>query len=110
MLFSPAVGYALDCLLLAVLFCVLTRLCHFVQLSELLVDLLLVVVQVLLLCAAFRQSGVASFVHFFSPLALLAVVLSLQHYFVAVLTWSEVRLRHLQCHYSALRHFVIIQG
>ena len=47
----PAVGYALDCLLLAMLFCVLTRLRHFVQLSELLVDLLLVVVQVLRLCA-----------------------------------------------------------
>ena len=115
--FQPAVGYALDCLLLAtlldclllaVLFCVLTRLCHFVQLSELLVDLLLVVVQVLRLCAPFRQSGVASFVDFFSPLALLAVVLSLfsvfwrrllQHYFVVVYC-SEVRLKHLQRHYS----------
>ena len=95
-------------LLLAVLFCVLTRLCHFVQLSELLLDLLLVVVQVLRLCDPFRQSGVASFVDFFSPLALLAVVLSLfsvfwrpllQHYFVAVYC-SEVRLKHLQRHHS----------
>ena len=64
-------------LLLAALFCVLTRLCHFVQLSELLVDLLLVVVQFLRLCAPFLQSGFASFVDFYSSLALLAVMLSL---------------------------------
>ena len=96
------------CLLLAVLFCLLTSLCHFVQLSELLVDLLLVVVQVLRLCAPFRQSGSASVVDFFSPLALLAVVLSLfsvfwrrllQHYFVVVYC-SEVRLKYLQRHLS----------
>ena len=116
--FSPAVEYVLlaccwlcsSRLLFAVLFC------HFVQLSEILVDLLLVVVQVLRLCAPFRQSGFASFVDFFSPLALLAVVLSLffafwrrllQHYFVVVYC-SDVRLKHLQRHNSALRHFVII--
>ena len=100
----------LFCLLLTVLFC------HFVQLSEILVDLPLVVVQVLRLCAPFRQSGFASFVDLFSPLTLLAVVLSLfsvfwrrllQHHFVAV-HCSEVRLRHLQRRHSALRHFVII--
>ena len=82
--------------------------CHFVQLSEILADLLLVVVQVLRLCAPFQQSGFASFVDFFSPLTLLAVVLSmfsvfwrrlLQHYFVVVYC-SEVRLKHLQRHYS----------
>ena len=67
----------LFCLLLAVLFCVLIGLCHFVQLSQLLVDLLLVVVQVLRFCAPFRQSGYASLVNFFSSLALLAVILSL---------------------------------
>ena len=54
-----------SCLLLAVLFCLLISLCHFVQLSELRVDLLLVVVQVLRFCAPFRQSGVASFFNFF---------------------------------------------
>ena len=44
-----------------------------VQLSEILVDLLVVVVQVLRLCAPSRQSGFASFVDFFSPtLCLLA--------------------------------------
>ena len=98
------------------LFCVLTRLCHFVQLSEILVDLLLVFVQVLRLSASFRQSGVASFVDFFSSLSLLVVMLSLfsvfwrpllQHY-VVVVYCSDVRLRHLQHHNSALRHFVII--
>ena len=106
--FQPAAGTALSVLLilpccwvcsssllLAVLFCVLLFCghCHFVQLSELLIDLLLVVVQVLRFCALFRQSGFASFVNFFSSLALLAVILSLfsvfwyrllQHYFVAV--------------------------
>ena len=109
-LFLPAVGCALlaccwlcsSRLLLAVLFCVLTRLCHFVQLSEILVDLLLVVVQVLRLCAPFRQSGFASFFDF------VAVILSLfsvfwrrlhQHYSVVVYC-SEVRLKHLQRHYS----------
>ena len=106
-LFLPAVGYAL---LPAVGFC------HFVQLSEILVDLLLVVVQVLRLCAPFRLSGFASLFDFFSPPALLAVVLSLfsvfwrrllQHYFVVV-HFSEVRLKHLQRHNSALRHFAII--
>ena len=90
-------------LLLAMLFC------HFVPLSEILVDLLLVVVQVLRLCAPFRQSGVASFVDFSSSLALLAVMLSLfsvfwrrflQHCLVVVYC-SEVRLMHLQRHYSA---------
>ena len=104
MFFSPTVGYAHDWLLLAVLFCVLTRLCLFVQLSE----LLLVVVQTLRICAPFRQTGVASFVDFFSPLALLAVVLSLssvfwhrllQHYIV-VAYCSEVRLKHSQRPYS----------
>ena len=108
MLFSPVVRNLLDCLLLAVLFCVKTRLCHFIQLSEFLVDLLLVVIQVLRLCAPVRQSGVASFVDFFSPLALLAVGLSLfsvfwrrllQHYFVVVYC-SQVRLWHLQRHFS----------
>ena len=85
----------LVCLLLAVLFCLLlaTFFCHFVQMSEILVDLLLVVVQVLRLCAPFRQSGFASFVDFVSSLALLAVMLSLycvfwrrllKHYFVVV--------------------------
>ena len=89
-------------LLLAMLFCL------FVLLSEILVDLLLVVVQVLRLCAPFRQSGVASFVDFVSSLALLAVMLSLfsvfwrrflQHYLVVVYC-SEVRLLHLQRHQS----------
>ena len=81
MLFSPAVGCALlaccrlcsSCQLLAVLFlpavgCALlpaVGFCHFVQLSEILVDLLLVVVQVLRLCAPCRLSGFASFVDFF---------------------------------------------
>ena len=82
--------------------------CHFVPLSEILVDLLLVVVQVLRLCAPFRQSGVASFVDFSSILALLAVMMSLfsvcwrrflQHYLVEVYC-SEVRLVHLQRHCS----------
>ena len=94
------------CLQLCVLFVVLRRLCRFLYLSELLVDPLLVVVQVLRLCAPFRQSGVASLVDLFSPLALLAVVLSLfsvfwrrllQHYFVLVYC-SEVRLWQLQRH------------
>ena len=69
--------------------------CHFVPLSEILVDLLLVVVvvQVLRLCAPFRQSGFASFIDFFSSLALLAATPSLfcvfwrrllQQYFVVV--------------------------
>ena len=92
------------------LFRVLTRLCHFVQLSELLVDILLVVVQILRLCAPFRQSGVAAFVDFSSSLALLVVMLSLfsvfwrcllQHYFV-VIYCSEVPPQ------LGLRHFVII--
>ena len=84
MLFSPAVRCALlaccwlcsSRLLFAMLFGLLLAmlLCHFVQLSEILVDLLLVVVQVLRLCAPFRQSGFASFVDFLSPLALLGVV------------------------------------
>ena len=93
----------LCCLQLAMLFC------HFVQLSEILVDLLLVVDQVLRLCAPFRQSGVASFVDFSSSLALLAVMLSpfsvfwrrfLQIYLVVVYC-AEVRLMHLQRHHSA---------
>ena len=69
----------LFCLLLAMLFCLLLAMlfCHFVPLSEILVDLLLVAVQVLRHCAPFRQSGFASFVDFFSSLALLAVMLSL---------------------------------
>ena len=68
----------LFCLLLAVLFCLLLAVlfslllamhfCHFVPLSEILVDLLLVSVQVLRLCAPFRQSGFAFFVDFFSLL------------------------------------------
>ena len=82
--------------------------CHFVQLSEILLGLLLVVVQVLRLSAPFRQSGLASFVDFVSSLALLAVMLSLfsvfwrrllQHYFVVVYC-AEDRLLHLQRHYS----------
>ena len=54
-------------LLLAVLFCLRLAMLfyHFVPLSEILVDLLLFVVQVLRLCAPFRQSGFASFVDFF---------------------------------------------
>ena len=98
----------LFCLLLAVLFCLLLAMlfCHFVPLSEILVDLLLVVVQVLCICAPLRQSGFASFVDFFSSQALLAVTLSLfsvfwrRLYFVVVYC-SEVRLGHLQRHYSA---------
>ena len=108
-LFSPAVA-VLFCLLLAVPFCLLLAkfFCHFVQLSEILVDLPLVVVQVLQFFAPCRQSGFASFVDFFSPLALLAVMLSLfsvfwrrflQLYFVVVFC-SEVRLLHLQRPYS----------
>ena len=103
-------------LLLAMLFRSLTRLCRFDQLSEIFLDLLLVVVQVLRLCAPSRQSAFASFVVFFSPLTLPSVVLSLfsvfwrhllQNYIVVV-DCSKVRLKHLQCHYSAFRHFVII--
>ena len=117
MLFSPAVVCALlaccwQCssrLLLAMLFC------DFVPLSEILVDLLLVVVKVLRLCAPFRQSDFASFVDFFSSLGLLAVMLSLfsvfwrrllQHYFVVVSCFN-FRLKHLQCHCAPLCHFVI---
>ena len=72
----PAVGTALSVLLilsccwvcssrllLAMLFC------HFVHVSEILLDILLVVVQVVRLCAPFRQSGFASFVDFVSSLA-----------------------------------------
>ena len=98
------------CLLLGILFCLLLGMffCHLVQQSEILADLPLVVVQVLRLCAPFRQSGFASVVDFPPPLALLAVVLSLfsvfwrrllQHYFVVVYC-SEVPLKHLQRHYS----------
>ena len=96
--FQPAVGYALfgsldfpfcwvcsSRLLFAVLFCVLTRSAVW----------------------ASRRSS-ASFGDFFSPLALLAVVLSLfpvflrrllQHHFVVVYC-SEIRLNHLQRHNS----------
>ena len=105
--FSPAVGRAL---LMAVLFC------HFITLSEILVDLLLVVLQDLRLCAPFRQSGFASFVDFFSSLALLAVMLPL----FSVL-WRRL-LQHILCGslllrglpqapptpLPSLRHFVII--
>ena len=109
--FHPALLFSVLLILPCCWLCssrLLTRLRHFVQLSEILVDHLLFVVQVLRLCAPFRQSGVASFVNFFSPRALLAVVLSLfsvffrrllQHSFVVVYC-SEVRLRHLQLHYS----------
>ena len=83
-------------LLLAMLFC------HFVQASEILLDPLLVVVQIVRLCAQFRQSGFASFVDFVSSLAsgcgavsVLCLLASLlQHYFVVVYC-SEVRLLHL---------------
>ena len=71
----PAVGTTLSVLLI-VSCCWLCSSRLYVHLSEILVDLLLVVVQVLRLCAPFRQSGGASLVDFFSPLALLAVVLS----------------------------------
>ena len=90
-------------LLLAVLFLPLDT-----SLSLRSADLLLVVVQVLRFCAPFRQSGSASFVNFFSSLALLAVMLSvlsvfwrrlLQHY-IAEVYCSEIRLLHLQRHYS----------
>ena len=114
----PAVGCALlvccwlcsSRLLLAMFFC------HFVQLSEILVDLLLVVVQILRLCAPFRQSGFASFVDFFSSLALLAVILSLfsvfwrrllQHYFVMVLLLRGSP-QAPPTPLLSLRHFVII--
>ena len=106
MLFYFAVGYAL--LACCRLCSSVTLFCHFVLLSEFLVDLLLVVVQVLRFCAPFRQSGVASFIDFFSSLALLAVMLSLfsvfwrrflQLYRVLVYC-SEVRLLHLQRHCS----------
>ena len=87
------------CLLLAMLFCL------FVPLSEILVDLL-VVVQVLRLCAPFRQCGVASFADFFSPLTLLAVMVSLFSLFwrrflqlyLVVVYCSENRLLHLPRH------------
>ena len=93
------------CLLLAMIFC------HFVPLSQILVDLL-VVVQVLRLCAPVRQSGYASFVDFFESLALLAVMMSLFSVFwrrflqlhLVVVYCSEVRLMPL----LSLRHFVII--
>ena len=112
--FCPPVGYALDCLLLAVLFRfffdfpLLLGMLFSPAVGCALLDLLLVVVQVLRLCDPFRQSCVASFVDFFSPLALVAVFLSLfsvfwrrllQHYYVAAYC-SEVRLRHLQRHHS----------
>ena len=76
----------LFCLLLAVRVCVLIAFCHFVQLSELLVDLLLVVVQVHRFCGTFRQSGFAS--DFFSSLALLAVFLSLYSFFSSIASSS----------------------
>ena len=127
--FQPAVGKTLDCLLLPMLFrffefspavgyvlLACNWLCSFasghvfvtsVQLSETLVDLLLVVVQDLRLCAPFRQSASASFVDFFSTLALLAVVLSVLCLLAspppALLCGnccSEVRLRHLQRRFS----------
>ena len=76
-------------------------------------DLLLVVVQILRLCAPFRQSDFASFVDFVSSLALLAVMLSLfsvfwrrllQHYLV-VAYCCEVRPLHLWELWSAgFRH------
>ena len=111
----PAVGTALSVLLI-VSCCWVCSSRLFVQLSEILVDLLLVVVQILRLCAPFRQSGGASLVDFFSPLALWlwfclcslsSGVASSRHYCVVVYC-SEVGLSHLQRHYSALRRFVII--
>ena len=63
-------------LLLAVLLCVLIGLCHFVELSELLVDLRRrpsSSASVLL----FGNLAFVSFVNFFSSLAVLAVILSL---------------------------------
>ena len=118
MLFSPAVGCALlacwwlcsSRLLVAVLFCLFT------PLIEILVDLLLFVVQVLRLCPPFRQSGFASFVDFFSPLALLAVVLFLfsvfwrrllQHYAVVSLLLRGSP-QAPPTPLLGLRHFVII--
>ena len=108
MLFSPAFGCALlACcwlytthLLLAVLFCLLLAMlcCHFVPLSEILVDLPLVVVQVLRLCAPFWQSGVASFVDFSSSLALLAVMLSQFSVF-----WRRFLQLHLVVVYCSVR-------
>ena len=64
---SPLLLGMVFCLLLSVLFCLLLAMlfCHFVPLSEILVDLPLVVVQVLCICAPFRQYGFASFVDFF---------------------------------------------
>ena len=79
----PAVGYA--------------PLPAVVQLSEILVHLLLVVAQVLRLCAPFRQSGFASFVDFSSSLALLAVMLSLFSVF-----WRRFLQLHLVVVYSFL--------
>ena len=113
-LFSPAVGGALlaccwrcsSRLLLAVLFCI------FCPLSEILVDLLLVVIQVLRLCVPFRQSGFASFVDIFSPLALLAVVLSVLSSGVASSSNSFSLLRSSPLApptpLLGLRHFVTI--
>ena len=98
----PAVGYAL---LPAVGYALLPA----VPLSEILVDLLLVVVHVLRLCAPSRQSGVTSLVDFSTSLALLAVMLSLFSVFwrrilqlyLVIVYCSEVRLMHLQRHCSA---------
>ena len=92
----PAVG----CALLPAVGCAL------LPLGSVLVDLPLVVVHVLRLCAPLRQSGVASFVHFSSSLAVMLSLFSvfwrrfLQLYLVLV-HCSEVRLMHLRCHYSA---------
>ena len=111
----PASGTALSLLLiLPSCWVCISRLLLF-SLSEILVDLLPVVVQVLRLCAPFRQSGFASFIDFFSSLALLAVMLSLFSVF-----WRRL-LQHNFCgcllHRSSpqapptpllsLRHFVI---
>ena len=100
----PAVGCALPpavgCAPLPAVGCALLPLC------SVLVDLPLVVVQVLRLCAPLRQSGVASFVHFSSSLAVMLSLFSvfwrrfLQLYLVVV-HCSEVRLIHLRRHYSA---------
>ena len=80
--------------------------CHFVPLSEILVDRLLVVVQVLRLCAPFRQSGFASFTDFFSSLALLPVMLSL----FSVFYCSKVRLKHLPTPLLGLRDHLFAVG
>ena len=114
MLFSPARWLCSSACLLAMLCCLLLA-----MLSEILVDLLLVVVvQVLRHRAPFRQSGFASFVDFFfitgssgcdaCCLCSLSSGVASSSTTLWLFTAPKFALKHLQRHYSRLRHFVII--